>query len=165
MESAAAQQRQGWAPPVSVRVDLTPLLGAELGWERGGHPRRDSTLLVKLCRSLADPFQERGEASNPKHQLRCPQGHREPLQDLLPSQPGLPAPRGTALHPGPWTGLRCIRDPCWSEGRGLFPFLVISGADTLLGTQHSTSFCLLPRRACKAASLLLVRQGITAWGG
>lgn len=36
MESAAAVQRQGWAPRVPVLVDLTPLLGAELGWETFG---------------------------------------------------------------------------------------------------------------------------------
>lgn len=36
MECAAADQRQGWGPQVSVLVDLTPLLGAELGWETFG---------------------------------------------------------------------------------------------------------------------------------
>lgn len=50
------------------------------------------------------------------------------------------------------------------RGRVSSPALRITGTDTPMRTQHAASFCLLPSRACKAASFLLARQGVTARG-
>lgn len=115
-----------------------------------------------LCRSLVEFFQEQGRwPPTPKTNSDAPNSIENPCRVCsLHSQVCQPH-RWTAL---PRTVLRRISDRHWRERRVLFPFLVISGADTLLGTQHTTSFCLLLRRACKAASFVLVRQGITAWG-
>lgn len=170
MESAAADQRQGWGPQVSALVDLTPLLGAELGWETfqtTWPPKERKHRWLVLCRSLADPFQEQGRCPpTPSTNSDAPSCTENPCRVcFLYSRVCQPhrgaAGRGTALHAGEWTVLRCISGRHRREGRVLFPLLVIPGADTLMGTQHTTSFCLLPRRVCKAASFLLARQGIS----
>lgn len=101
-----------------------------------------------LCRPLADPFQEQGRwPPTPHTNSDAPKCTENPCRvcflygQVCQPQRGA-AGRGTALHPpGPWAVLRCSSDRRWREGRGLFPFLVISGARTVLGTQHSTSFC------------------------
>lgn len=114
---------------------------------------------LTLCRSLADPFQEQGRRpptpNTNSDALRTPAGSAAFLAVSA-------SPREEQLQrdsPGPWAVLRCSSDRHWREGRGLFPFLVISGAGTVLGTQHTTSLCLLPRKEVQSRILLACQAG------